>query len=125
MRPLQFSHGECDTEGITDVTATFSAIERESAKMGQAVKTKYMWTSEVVPRVESQITANSYNFDVVKKFRTAINTNNGVSLKIQRRVTLGNRCYFGLNRQLSSRDPSRVTKLTLYKALILPVLLWR
>ena len=64
------------------VSAAFSAIERKSAKMGLAVnedKTKYMLTtSGVVPRTGSQITANSYNFDVVKEFLylgTAINTN--------------------------------------------------
>ena len=61
--------------------------------------------------MRSQNTANSYNFDVVKD-GTAINTNNDVSLEIKRRVT--NRWYFGLNRQL----------ITLYKALILPVLLY-
>ena len=73
---------------MRDVTTAFSAIERESAKMGLAVnegKTKYMLTtSGVVPRMRSQITANSYNFDVVKAFiylGTAINTNNDVSWK--------------------------------------------
>ena len=84
-------------------------------------------TSGVVPRVRFQITVNSYNFDVVKEFiylGTAINTNNDVSLEIKRRVTLTYRCYFGLNRQLSTRDLSRATKLTLYKALILTVLLY-
>ena len=66
-------------------------------------KTKYLLsTSGVVPRVVSQIMANSYHFDVVMEFvylGTAINTNNDVSLEIKRRVTLANRCYFGLNRQ--------------------------
>ena len=73
----------------------------------------------------SQNRANSYNFDVVKEFiylGTSINTKNDFSLEIKRRVTLANRCYFGLNRQLSSRDLSRATKLTLYKILIVPVL---
>ena len=55
---------------IRDVTAAFSAIEWVSAKMGLAVndgKTIYMLsTSGVVPRMRSQITANSYNFDFVK-----------------------------------------------------------
>ena len=35
-----------------------------------------------------------------------------------------NRCYYGLNGQLSNRDLSRATKLILYKTLILPVLLY-
>ena len=71
-------------------------------------------TSGVVHHMETQITANSYNFDVVKEFiyrGIAINTNDDVSLEIKRRVTLAIRCYFGLNRQLSSRDLSRATKL--------------
>ena len=57
---------------MREVTAAFSAIERESAKMDLAInegKMKYMLsTSGVVPRMGSQITANSYNFDVVKEF---------------------------------------------------------
>ena len=51
-------------------------------------------TSGVVPHMGSKITANSYIFDDVKEFiylGTAINTNNDVSLKIKRRVTLANR----------------------------------
>ena len=54
----------------------------------------------------SQITTNSYNFEVVEEFiylGTVINTNNDVSLEIKHRVTLANRGYFGLNRQLSSK----------------------
>ena len=68
----------------------------------------------------SKNSANSNNFDVVKQFvylDTAINTNNDVSLEIKRRITLSNRCYFGFNRHLSSRDQSRGPKLILYKAL--------
>ena len=57
---------------MRDVTAAFSAIERESAKIGLAVnegRTKYMLSaSGVVPRIGSQITANSCNFDIVKEF---------------------------------------------------------
>ena len=45
-------------------------------------------------------------------------------LGIKRRITLANRCYYGLNGQLSNRDLSRTTKLILYKTLILPVLLY-
>ena len=58
--------------------------------MGLAVhegNTKYkLSTSRVVSRMEFQIPANSYNFDVVKEFiylGTAININNDVSQKIK------------------------------------------
>ena len=66
---------------------------RMSAKMGLAVnegKTKNMLpTSGVVPRMGSQITANSCNFHVVKEFiylGTTINTNNDVSLEVKRSI---------------------------------------
>ena len=74
-------------------------------------------TSSVVPSV----------FESVKEFvylGSAVTNNNDVSLEIKRRITLANRCYFGLSKQLNSRALSRQTKITLYKTLILPVLLY-
>ena len=111
------------------VTAAFSAIERESAKVGLSVneaKTKYMHsTRRNTTRENSQIAAGRYNFDAVKEFvylGTAINQDNNISLEIKRRIALANRCYFGLSKQLRSKALSRKTKLTLYNTLILPVL---
>ncbi|XP_051864248.1 uncharacterized protein LOC127566265 [Drosophila albomicans] len=73
-----------------DVTAAFSAIEKESAKVGLAVnegKTKYMLsTSREARRLDSQVVADNYMFEVVKEFTylgTAINTKNDVSLEIK------------------------------------------
>ena len=66
-------------------------------------------------------------FDTVKEFiylGSDVTTKNDVSLEIKRRIILANRCYYGLNGQLSNRDLSRTTKLILYKTLILPVLLY-
>ena len=70
-----------------DVTAAFSAIERESTKMGLAVnegKTKYMFSrSRDVRRIDSRITADNYTFDTVKEFiylGFAVTTKNDVSL---------------------------------------------
>ena len=55
-----------------DVTADFSAIERQSTKMGLAVnenKIKYMLsTSRDVRRIDSQIIADNYNFYTVNEF---------------------------------------------------------
>ena len=42
----------------------------------------------------------------------------------RRRITLANRCYFGLRKQFSKKALSWRTKICLYKALILPVLLY-
>ena len=113
------------------VSAAFSALEKESRRVGLAVnedKTKYLLsTNKESRRLGQHVTVDNYTFEVVKDFvylGTSINTNNNVSLEIKRRITLANRCYFGLSRQLRSRALSRRTKLTLYKSLIMPVLLY-
>ena len=119
--------------GLTkrDVTAAFSGIKRESIKMDLEVnenKTKYMMpTSRDKRRIGSQITVNNYVFNIVKEFvylSSAVTTKNDVSLQIKRRIPLANRCYYGLNGQLSNRELSRMTKLILNKTLMLPVLLY-
>ena len=84
-------------------------------------------TSRDVRRIDSRITADNYTFDTVKEFiylGSAVTTNNDISLEIKRRITLANRCYYGLNGQLSNSDLSRTTKLILYKTLILSVFLY-
>ena len=84
-----------------DVTADFSAIERQSTKIGLAVnenKIKYMLST--VRRINSHITADNYNFYTVNEFiyiGYAFTTKNNVSLEIKRRITLANRCYYDLN----------------------------
>ena len=70
---------------------------------------------------------DGYNFEVVKDFvylGSSINSDNHISLEIRRRITLANRCYFGLRKQLSKKALSWRTKICLYKPLILPVLLY-
>ena len=77
-----------------DVTAAFSAIERESTKMGLAVnegKTKYMFsTSRDVLRIDSRVTTDNYTFDTAKKFfylGSAVTTKNDASLDIKCNIT--------------------------------------
>ena len=114
-----------------DVSGAFAAIEKEARKVGLAVnegKTKYMLsTCRESQRHGTTISLGGYTFERVKEFvylGSAVNSKNNVSLEIKRRITLANRCYYGLSRQLSSRALSRRTKTTLYKTLILPVLLY-
>lgn len=69
----------------------------------------------------------NYSFEVVSDFiylGTAINKTNDISFEIRRRIVLANRCYYGLCKQFRNKATSRQTKLTLYKTLILPVLLY-
>lgn len=64
-------------------------------------------------RCWGNVTVESYNFQVVKHL---------VYLG-SKRMTVDNRCFFGLGWQLKSRAISRRIKSTLYKSLSMPVLL--
>jgi len=115
------------------VNEAFVSIESEAAKMGLAVneaKTKCMLSSKKDSqhrRLGQNVTIGSYNFEVVRDFvylGTAVSSRNDTSAEIKRRITLANRCFSGLRRQLSGKGLSRRTKLALYKTLIIPVLLY-
>ena len=75
-------------------------------------KTNYMLSiSRNARLIDSQITGNNYTFDTVKEFGylgSAVIIKNDVYLKIKRRITLANRCYYGLHKQLMSRKTSLV-----------------
>ena len=76
-------------------------------------------------RIWEYVDIEGYNLEVVKDFvylASSINTDNDISLEIRRRITLANRCYFGLRKQLKSH--SWRTQICFYKSLILQVLLY-
>ena len=52
-----------------------------------------------------------------------ITNGNTISEEIQRRITAANKCYYGLQKQLKSKQLKRKIKLTIYK-MIRPVLLY-
>ena len=115
------------------VNEAFASIETEAAKVGLVVnegKTKYMLSSKKDAehrRLGRSVPLGSRNFEVVKDFvylGSAVNRDNNISTEIKRRITLANRCFFGLKRQLSNKALSRTTKVTLYNTLIIPVLLY-
>lgn len=86
-------------------------MEREFIKMGLAViesNTKCMLsTNKYMRLIEFQITVNNCTSNIVHNFFIYLSSNvtskSDVSLKIKHVITVANRCYFGLNRQLSGR----------------------
>ena len=113
--------------------AAFSAIQKESAKVGLIVnegKTKYLLsTSRSVPtnQQQAELFADSFTFEADSDFiclGSAITSGNESNLEIKRRTILTNRCYYGLSTQMKSRVLSRKTNVTLYKTLIVLVLLY-
>jgi hypothetical protein len=67
------------------------------------------------------------NFEVVNELvylEALVTLKNDVSLEIQRRIQTADRCFCGLRNHLGSSHLARQTKLTIYKTLIRPVLLY-
>ena len=54
--------------------------------------------------IAAQLMADNYTFDMINE---VVYIGNDVGLEIKLRITLTNRCYYGLNRQLSSTNNSQ------------------
>ena len=67
-----------------------------------------------------------YYFKIIDRKKNELKNfiKNDISLEVRRCITLANRCYFGLRKQLSKKALSWRTKICLYKSFMLPVLLY-
>ena len=91
-----------------EVAVAFSRFAEEARSIGLAVnesKTKYLLSPTAKDSsIGESIEIDGYNCEVVNDFvylGCSINTDNDISLEIRRRITLANRCYFGLRMRLS------------------------
>jgi hypothetical protein len=109
------------------------ALEREAAKVGLKIneqKTKYMIAARndrTIRDVRQSVAIGDKHFEVVKEFvylGSLTTPTNDVSLEIQRRIQIANRCFFRLRKHLQSSHLSRQTKFTIHETLICPVLLY-
>ena len=113
-----------------EVAVAFSKFTEAARSIGLAEnesKTKKLLSTAKDSSIAQFVEIDGYNFEVVKDFvylGSSINTDNDISLEIKRRITLANRCYFGLRKQLSKNALSWRTKICLYKSLIWSVLLY-
>ena len=98
-----------------EVTVAFSKFAEKARSIGLAVnesKTKYLLSSTTKDSsLGESVEIDAYNFEVVKDF--SINTDKDISLAMRRRITLANRCYFELRKQLSKKALSWRTKICL------------
>ena len=84
---------------------TLLLVAMEAAKIGLMVnerKTKYMLSMRKDTqhrRLGQNVTGDRYSFEVVKEF-VYLGTDNDTSAEIKRGITLANRCFFGLRKQL-------------------------
>ncbi|XP_055537199.1 uncharacterized protein LOC129725408 [Wyeomyia smithii] len=112
---------------------TYIGLKAEVKRIGlviNASKTKYMKgrgsredNANLPPRV--QIGGDEIEVvDELVYLGSLVTADNDTSREIQRHIMVGNRAYFALRRTLRSSRIRRRTKLTIYKTLIRPVVLY-
>ena len=95
-----------------------------------ATKTKYMRGRRSKTGSPSCLIPLAVDGDELEKvdefvyFGSLVTTENNTSKEIRKRILAGNRAYFGLRKTLRSGRMRRYPKLTLYKTLIRPVVLY-
>ena len=93
----------------SEVAVAFTNFAEEARSIGLAVnesKTKLLLSTAKDTSIGVSVEIDGYNLEVVKDFvylGSSINADNDISLEIRRRITLANRCYFGLRKQLSRK----------------------
>src|ERR1700744_3955896 len=109
------------------VKEKFKELEEGGSIFGLKVndeKTEYMVFSSSDRQYGPTVTINQHNFKVADNFvylGSQVNSKNDIVDEIRRRVTLGNRCYFGLLNLQRSKAIHRNLKGMLYKTMIRPV----
>ncbi|KAJ4443586.1 hypothetical protein ANN_05260 [Periplaneta americana] len=91
-------------------------------------KTKYKIMSRDQNIVRNgNIKTGDLSFEVVEKFRyleATVTNINDTQEEIKRRINMGNACYYSVEKLLSSSLLSKNLKVTIYKTVILPVVLY-
>ncbi|CAG9839495.1 unnamed protein product [Diabrotica balteata] len=108
----------------------YTTLSNASINMGLQVKEENSKIMTSTPKnrarnIGHQFTVDNSTFEVVDKFAyldSLIAKENVMMEEIKRRIILANKCYFGLSRQMRSRNLSQKTKITIYKTFIQPVL---
>lgn len=115
------------------MSETYIRLKAEASRIGLAInvsKTKYMrgrGSRDDNADLPSRVQIDGDEIEVVDEFvylGSLVTADNDTSREIQRRILAGNRAYFGLRRTLRSNKIRRRTKLTIYKTLIRPVVLY-
>jgi hypothetical protein len=106
------------------------ALDRAARRMGLEInqsKTKYMIWGTKKKYIEKVFKVKHMTFERVNSFvylGTLITTDNNTSAKINNRIALASRSYFGLVKILKAKNMNRKNKVIIYKTLIKPVLLY-
>ena len=113
----------------SSVINAFVALESAAKEMGLVInadKTKFLISTNNSPDL-SPLKIGNYTFETVKQFTylgTLISSSNDLKIEINNRIFKANRCFYGLRNQFKSKFISVNTKLSIYKTLIRPIVLY-
>jgi hypothetical protein len=107
-----------------------TALDRAARMVGLEInqaKNKYMICGTKKKYVENVFKVKHMTFERVNSFvnlGTLITAHNNISVEINNRITLANRSYFEMVNMLKAKNINRKHKVTIYKTLIKPVLMY-
>jgi sorting nexin-29 len=111
------------------VIDAFVALESTAKEMGLVInadKTKFLIATNKTPD-PSPLKIMTYSFETVSQFKylgTLISSRNDLKIEINNRIFMANRSFYGLRNQLKSKFLSVKTKLSIYKTLIRPIVMY-
>ncbi|XP_073986277.1 uncharacterized protein [Rhodnius prolixus] len=114
---------------VSELKKEFLELEEGTAMCGLRVheeKTKYMVTTRNERRL-CDLEVGQHRFEGVGAFKylgTTLTSKNEVGQDIRSRLTAGNKCLGALKRTLRKKDVSRKAKITIYKTVIRPVVMY-
>ena len=119
------------TRDTRQVKENLNRFVAAAADMGLEInegKTKLLAsTVQYQNRIGLSMEIGNYDFEVVPSFvylGSMVTDKNDMTSEIQRRILRASKCYYGLLKHFRSSALSRVSKIRIYKTLILPVLIY-
>jgi hypothetical protein len=114
-------------KSLQEATTAWDKPARMTGLEINQARTKCMICGTKKKYVENIFKVKHMTFERVNSFvylGTLITADNNFSVEINNRITLANRCYFGIVNMLKAKNINRKYKVIMYKILLKPVLMY-
>lgn len=118
------------SRSLKDLEEGFDRLEKEAEQLGLRVnntKTQYLFASRKNVVKEKYIKLNGGNYERCEKFQylgVLVTEDSRIREEIKSRIAAGNRAYWAMIKILQSRSLSRKSKVTVYRTVIRPVVMY-